>query len=815
MRFADFVTLFGAVEQPNGEYLAHCPAHDDKDPSLLISLAEDGKILVHCRVHCDTDAVLSAKGLTSKALRASGDRPVTPARRPVPAAPRAVAALRVYAEAAGFALLDFTSEVAELARDYLAQRFGLTMDDAADLFLGVDDGGPNTFPYRPYQWRRFPRLVVPFSDFDGVLRGAQGRDLTGQCPARWMSLTNPSKGERWAPYGVFRTPRSTPDTTLITEGPSDALTAVAAGFTAVAVRGAALASPRLAAALAAGLAGSRVVVAGDADEAGRAFTRRLVKALAAHRIDVHTLALPRDGDDLTAWHERNPQGFSAELTHAVAQAHPVATAQPPAPAAPALDNDGQDRTPERLHAQPVTTEHGAQAAGLLAELVAQYGESDVVNAYALSRWTDYGIRYAPGLGFFVWSGSEWERSDLRVRQEVHRMGASLVLNGSLQQAKGFTTTSRIRDLMTELRAVPEVHVTPQEFDAQPDLLSFRNGTVDLRTGELRPHAKEDMLTYTLDIDYRPDAQAPRWETYLSEIFPHHPEMPDYMRRLIGYGITGHTSEQCFCVLWGKGANGKSVFTDTLTSVFREISRTTPFSTFEAKQSGGIPNDIAALRGARLAMASEGESARQMNESVLKRMTGKDVISARFMRQEFFEFKPSFLLLLATNHKPRFRGQDDGLWRRIKMIPFTRRFAKSERDEDLDRKLLAEAEGIAAWAVRGAAEWYRSGLADPPVIEEATQEYRETSDALAGFFPGVLEPAADSSQMNGTEAFNRYLEWCEQENLPERERWTRRGFYNAMEERGVTRKKTERGIALLGISEAVTPERTGPGIFAKT
>jgi putative DNA primase/helicase len=215
------------------------------------------------------------------------------------------------------------------------------------------------------------------------------------------------------------------------------------------------------------------------------------------------------------------------------------------------------------------------------------------------------------------------------------------------------------------------------------------------------------------------------------------------------------------------------------------------------------------------MASEGESGKPMSEGILKRVTGKDMISARFLRQEFFEFKPSFLLMLATNHKPKFKGQDEGLWRRVKMIPFKRYFAPDERDHTLDAKLLAEAEGIAAWAVRGAVEWFAEGLQDPTVIKNAVKEYRETSDALAGFFPGVLVPCEDNCQTNGNEAFTVYLDWCEAENLPNRERWTRTTFYSAMEERGVTRKKTSKGIALVGCRLAsISPAAVGPGIFEK-
>jgi putative DNA primase/helicase len=217
------------------------------------------------------------------------------------------------------------------------------------------------------------------------------------------------------------------------------------------------------------------------------------------------------------------------------------------------------------------------------------------------------------------------------------------------------------------------------------------------------------------------------------------------------------------------------------------------------------------------MASEGEAGKRMSEAVLKRVTGKDKVTARFLRQEFFTFSPTFLILLATNHKPNFRGQDEGLWRRVKLIPFTRFFAPHERDYDLHPKLLAESAGIVAWAVRGAVEWYRDGLKDPAIVSKASREYRETSDALSGFFPGVLVKQ-QGSRIIGSEVFNAYLDWCEAENLPQKERWTRQGFYSALEERGVSKVRVTAGTALDGIAYAPAhsgPDApTGPGIFAK-
>ncbi|MFE2977481.1 phage/plasmid primase, P4 family [Streptomyces sp. NPDC059258] len=811
MLFADLLARFEGVSgETDGGYSALCPAHQDSRPSLRVWRGADDKVRLTCRAGCDTADVIRAVGLGwGDLFQATGPGTTVPAGRPELVPVAHTAALAAYADRCSLALGTFAGEWPARARAYLSDRFGLDLDTAAELGLGVDAGHQaGDFPYLSRGYRAFARLTVPLLGFDGTTRGLQGRDLTGDCPGRWLSLVNP-RGLRWAPYGVMRG-QGGYGTVLVTEGPGDGLTAVAVGYDAVVIRGASLAgSPELVAELAQGLRRQLVIICGDNDRAGNGFSARLAEGLLAHGVTAYVLDIPHQGDDLTDWRARDTAAFPAELHRAVKSARP---------ARDTAEREAAARTAElatRTGADTVSRDQGAEAADILSKLVSTYGESDAMNAHALVAWSGGRIRHASGLGFYTWDGRVWVRSDMRVRQEIHRMGAALVLAGQNQLARGFTMTSRIDALLTELCSVPNVSIGATDFDDRPDLLNFRNGTVDLRTGRLRPHDQADLLTYGLDLDYDPDAQCPRWEEFLEEIFPGMPEMPPYIQRLTGYGITGNTTEQAFGVLWGKGANGKSVLVDTVTSVFRSITRTTPFATFEERKSGGIPNDVAALRGSRLVMASEGEAGKPMSESILKRVTGKDMISARFLRQEYFEFKPSFLLLLATNHKPKFRSQDEGLWRRVKLIPFKRWFAPDERDPDLDRKLLAEAEGIAAWAVRGAVAWYREGLRDPQVITGASQEYRETSDPLAGFLPGVLEWADESVVMNGNDAFNHYRDWCEAENLPAKEQWTRRAFYEAMEERGAVKKRTNKGIALgcLRLADE-SPDAVGPGIFAK-
>jgi putative DNA primase/helicase len=808
--FKDVLARFGQVEeQSDGGYLALCPAHGDSRPSLRIWRGDDDKVRITCRSGCKPGDVVKAANLTwSDMFNAKGDGLTVAKEKPALVNTAQTAALAMYVDDTAGSLQSLEANYGIVqARSYLFDRFGIGPELARDLELGFS--GERSFPFASRAFTSFPRVTVPFKNFRGIVHALQGRDLSGKCPGRWVGLTNP-EGARWGQYGVFRG-QGGYGVTLITEGPGDALTAAAVGYDAVAVRGAALAgSPELVEELARGLEGSQVIVAGDNDSAGKGFTKRLAAGLSKHGITVYVLNIPADGWDLTDWRNDNAEGFPAALHTAVKRAEPYNETK-----GLLVDAATGALVPDATTA--------TRAVELITEFSERYGTSDVLSAHALVAFTGGTIKHAKGLGFYVWDGKVWHQSETKVRQLIHFMGASLSVAASTipdagehtkKIASHFMNTRSIDALIRELKAVPAVQVSADEFDARPELLSFSNGTVDLRTGELRAHDKRDMLTASLPIEFDPDAKAPRWEAFLSEIMPGLPDMPAYLRRLCGYGITGSTSEQCFAVLHGSGANGKSVLTDTLTEVFGEITTTTAFSTFEDKGSGGIPNDIAALRGARLVMASEGDSGRPMSEAVLKRVTGKDKVTARFMRQEFFTFAPTFLIMLATNHKPNFKGQDEGLWRRVKMIPFNRYFAPDERDYDLSDKLLAEAPGIVAWAVRGAVEWFANGLQDPAAVKNATKEFRETADGLQGFMPGVLEATGnEDDRILGNEAFSMYLDWCEAENLPQKERWRRTTFYRAMEERKVTRRKTAQGITLFGVRPMHHDDTpAGPGIF---
>ena len=774
----EFLSRFSEVREESDGWVVPCPAHDDDHPSLRVAVSDANKILLKCRARCETRDVLAALGMSFRDLDriAPGRVGVRATSRDVPAGPAEVAALAAQLDAWVRALWEEPGAVAALR--YAHDRFGIGDEDARRLGLGYakDLGGG-------------PRLVVPFRDQEGVPRGYQARALDPKARIRWYGPKSP-EGASWAKVAWL--PGSAGwEEILVTEGPGDGLTACALGYDAIVVRGAGLASNPTVVTTIAEWAGSRpVVVAGDGDPSGRAFSSALSKALVERGVRVRVLDVP-DGHDLTSWREQNPAAFDREMTRAVVEAKEVTT------------YDAVLRSRDESE-YPLT----------------DLGNARYVRDFIRAKGSD--VRYSPEAGFFLVADGVWRHDTLDVTRAYVQEAAEQVaeIARELQIAAGSDSDSRKRQAnrwtqwatysqsrkgidaaIRELQALRDVATDVNAFDQHPHLLACRNGVVDLRTGELLPSDPGLLLTRRVDLDYDPDAKCPRWEQFLQEVFPNHPELPAYVRRLVGYGITGETAEQCFAVLWGTGANGKSVFTDTLTEVFDELTVTTPFSTFEERSSGGIPNDLASLKGARLVMAAEGEQGRPMAEAVLKRVTGRDRIAARFMRREFFEFRPTFLLMLATNFKPKFRGQDEGLWRRVKLIPWERYFAPEERDHRLPEKLRKEAQGIFAWAVRGAREWYAQGLRDPDVIREGTREYREASDVLNGFVPGVFVPDPDG-KVEAKTVFKAFQEYADEGNYLDLKKWSNRALYAALEERGYPRRRSTGGkFVIVGLRRA--------------
>ncbi|MFF9525405.1 phage/plasmid primase, P4 family [Streptomyces achromogenes] len=760
MRLSEILGRLDGVEEDHDGHLALCPAHNDRrHPSLKLTLKDDGKLLLVCRTGCAKSDVLERMRMREADLfDVINDLGVSTvsARAPEAVGPGEIAGLKMFVDETSAAL---AADGAEAARKYLLDRFGLTAELAEDLGVGYAAPGRRPQPWISRGFTRYPRVTVPLYGFDGVARGLQGRDISKQCPARWVSLTN-LDGRTWAKYGMLRSGAGF-DTVLICEGPGDALTAVGAGYDAVAIRGAGLArNEALVTELADGLRDLDVVIAGDRDRAGTGFTDSLAVALVRAGVMVRRLEIPNEGDDLTDWRERDPVLFPGYLHSAVRMAAVVEPEEPAPVAPPSTEVDIQD------------TDAALQSMSQSARQT--FDATDVGLAVRLRdymRRSGGGVRYARGLGFLVWDGTIWTPAQGAVREALHRMGAEMIADGDDWERKlalKALTNRHIDGILKELPSVPGVPASADEFDAHPERLSVANGTINLRTGQLHPHTPADMITKRLDVAYDPAAQAPRWEQFLAEIFPHHPELPGYMRRLVGYGITGSTGEQCFAFLHGGGANGKSAFLDAVLHVFRGITKSTEFSTFEQRTAVGQASpELASLRGARLVTASETEKYSRLAEALVKQLTGGDPVTARFLNQNPFTYVPSFLLLVAGNYKPAILSQDLGIWRRVKLVPFEATFRGSKADTSLPAKLREEAEGILAWAVRGAQEWYAHGLEEPASVQAATQDYRESEDRLEEFLTArcVREDGARVAPMAIRRA---YAEWAEDAGLSRKE-----------------------------------------------
>ncbi|UQA92847.1 phage/plasmid primase, P4 family [Streptomyces halobius] len=784
-----FLARFPEVIEERGEYGVPCPVHDDHRPSLFFRLKEDGRLLVRCWAGCERDAILAALGMRSADLFdwSPGDGAHASAKpKPGDLDPGCLAALAQYVDTTNVAFLD--PERPE-ARDYVVERFGLEPERAVDLGLGVDfPGQDDKFPYRSTAYQKYARLTVPLHDFSGRPRGLQGRDLTGHCPARWLSITSP-EGAAWAKFGVF-TAHSGFDTVLVTEGPGDALTAVGVGYDAVAVRGAGLArNDALVEELARGLADRDVVLAGDRDTAGAQFTNALADALVRAGVMVRRLEIPHAGDDLTDWRHRDPDTFPGQL-HAAVRRAPLHV----------VDQEATEHVPSGETAQVPDT----------------LPLTDLGNAVRLFHQLGGHVRMVPGAGVYKWQGKHWrhvpkEALYADVRAMVNAMGEESghdpeKLSKHVMRSQ---EASKVKGMVEMLASIPGVYATADRFDADPNLLPFRDAVVDLRTGQARPHDPADLNTYFVDVDYRPDAQAPRWERFLEECHPHSPDMPAFLQRLTGYGITGYGVERIFVMHVGPTTNGKTTFTSTLEEVFREATKRADASLFQRrKENGGPRADVVGLRGRRLVISSEWPANMPLDQALMKAVTGDQTITARgvYARDEI-TFRPVCLVQVDTNYVPDVDATDAALWQRVRVVPWNEDF-RGREDKHLAATLRQEREGIAAWAVRGAVAWYREytagrGLEFPESVERRTAHYRDTSHPLSGFI-GEEYVVQEGAQVPRSDTWERYKTWTEECGI--RHPMTRNRFYDALRTfPGVREAKVNgvRGLANLADCRAVS------------
>jgi putative DNA primase/helicase len=351
-----------------------------------------------------------------------------------------------------------------------------------------------------------------------------------------------------------------------------------------------------------------------------------------------------------------------------------------------------------------------------------------------------------------------------------------------RHAQGSQAAPRLKAMIELAETERSMPVLPEQLDTDPWLLNVRNGTLDLRTGTLRAHRREDLITKVAPVEYDPMATCPTWEAFLARIMGGNDAPITFLQRAVGYALTGTTTEQVLFFLYGTGANGKSTFLETIRAVLGPFAMQADFTTFLHQKYERVRNDIARLQGARVVASVEAEIGQRLSESIIKQLTGQDRISARFLYQEYFEFTPQFKLFLAANHKPSIWGTDEAIWRRIQLIPFTVTIPAAERDGGLPSRLQTELPGILNWALAGCLDWQRQGLGTPQEVVLATAGYRKEMDIVGGFLDDCCEhaPAAQTSTQR---LYDVYIKWCERNGEPV---MGKNAFSVRLRERGFTK-----------------------------
>ena len=434
--------------------------------------------------------------------------------------------------------------------------------------------------------------------------------------------------------------------------------------------------------------------------------------------------------------------------------------------------------------------------------------TDMGNARRFVRLAGDNFRYQPlSRTWFQWNGKWWQTDDVGARVGIARMVAMELLDeaSSIEDpdirknvtmaAKRIQGVSRLNAIVELGRTEPEIPVMPDKLDTHPHLLNVQNGLVDLRTGELNPHEPTYLITKILPFDYDPSAKCPRFLQFLAETFRGERELITYLQRVFGYVLTGDATEQVFFILNGGGANGKSTLLNITSYVMGMYAGHTPSETLIAHRMGrSSSNDLARLNGLRLVTASEFNPGEKLASGLVKQLTGNEKITARFLYQEHQEFVPGFKLMLATNDIPQMDAADDALFRRVIIIPFERVFTKEEQDRSLADKLKAEAEGILAWMVRGAIDWYAGGLATPHRIASIVDGIRRDMDPVAQFLDEACI-LGSSHETTAAALHAAYMTWAYRHGLAHCDS---RNFGKIIAKKGLRSRKSTGRMVVQGL-----------------
>ncbi|MHB9031908.1 MAG: phage/plasmid primase, P4 family [Anaerolineae bacterium] len=423
--------------------------------------------------------------------------------------------------------------------------------------------------------------------------------------------------------------------------------------------------------------------------------------------------------------------------------------------------------------------------------------TDLGNARRLITLHGQDMHFCDPLGgWYTWCGMRWQPDNTGIVERYAKdVSAALYAEAAVVQdadlrkdlakrALRAESARAKRDMLDLAWSEPGIPLPPDAFDRDPWLFNCLNGTIDLRTGELHAHDRNDLITRMAPVHYDPEATLPLWDRFLDTATNGDRELQGFLMACAGYSLTGSTAEEKLLFVYGPAATGKSTFIEAVKRVFGDYAATAAFDSFLIQDHNGGPrDDIARLTGARLVSSVEVDKGKRLADSLVKQITGGDMVTARFLYHRAFEYTPQFKLWLVANDAPRVADSDSGLWRRILRVPFAHQIPEAERDPNVKAQLTnLELAGpaILAWCVKGCLEWQRSGLLVPTSVRESTEAYRAENDPLREFYTECcfFDPQAQATR---EAVWNAYQRWANENG----ERWkvTNRELADRLRRRG--------------------------------
>lgn len=704
----DLLKRFNKVHQTGrNKWMAICPAHEDTNPSLSITLGND-RVLIHCHAGCKPEDIMRNIGL-----------------------------------------------------------------DIRDLFIGGNGKPDDNFANQiecAYPYTDETRVIL----FE-VVRLKNPKDFFQRRPDGNGGFIKGVKGVRRVPYNLPAVLKAMQDgePIFLPEGEKDCDTLIKMGF--VATTNAGGVNGRWLPEFTYILSGGNVILLGDNDKDGQKRVKKLAKELSSVtslKVIERMPGITKKGGDITDWIK---DGHTKDEFLSLVDSTPIYT--------PEIE--------PHIEKKKEVEEFKFTDFGNAERLIAQYGKGIRYNVVT-EKWMEWdGTRWKPDrLGNLYLHCKEVVRGMYQGLSNCNDEGARKELFKHVNRSESLSRINAMLKLAEKERGVP---IEQTDLDSHPMLFNCANGTIDLRTGKLLPHNPSDLISSISPVNYMPDAECLRWKQFLNEIFQDDEELIDYVERVAGYSLTGDTSEQCFFVLDGIGSNGKSVFIKIMQHILGDLAKMTPFTTFLERRDISNTSDLAGLANVRFVGATEGNSYMTLNETLIKTLTGEDIITCRYMYKSFFSYIPQFKIFMLSNGIPNISSQSYAMKRRMKPIPFNVKFYRETdnkqpvRDNKLDQKLIAESEGILAWAVRGSLKWQESGLKEPKIVREQVEEHFYSCDTLAEFLETtcIIDP---SRSVGTTELWSRYSKWSEDRKVKPLVKSVKGLVKNLIERDGIIRDK---------------------------